>query len=70
MSSPVLEHCWIDVQNRKFQILSSDGEIREIECSMGRTGINEFLRVLMEIRAQVSEDDVTYTNYEDALFDR
>ena len=49
---------------------SSDGEVREIECVAGKKGINQFLRVLMEIRAQVPEDDVTYTNYEDALSDR
>ena len=70
MSEPVLEHCWVDVQNRKFQILSRDGEVREIECVDGRTGINQFLRVLMEIRAQVPEDDVTYTDYEDAFSNR
>lgn len=70
MSDPVLEHVWVDVQHRKFQILSSDGEVREIECSEGKKGIGQFLRVLMEVRAQVPENDVTYTNYEDALSDR
>jgi len=70
MSEPVLEHVWVDVQHRKFQILSSDGEVREIECAKGNKGIGQFMRVLMEIRTQVPEDDVTYTEYEDALSDR
>lgn len=70
MSEAVLEHVWIDVHHRKFQILSSDGEIREIECSEGKKGIGQFMRILMEVRTQVPEEDVTYTDYEDALSDR
>jgi len=67
MSEQVLDHVWVDVQNRKFQILASDGEIREIECDTGSKGIGQFMRILDEIRTQVPENDVTYTDCQDAL---
>lgn len=59
-SEQYLEHVWVDVVNRKFQILANDGEVRDIDCSEGHRGIMEFMNVLSEIRNQVPENDVTY----------
>ena len=62
MSESVLEHVWIDVMHRKFRILADDGEHRDIVCDDGKVGIKQFLMILQEIRAQVPDEDVTYTN--------
>lgn len=59
-SEQYLEHVWVDVVNRKFQILASDGEVRDIDCDDGSKGIHQFMHVLAEIRNQVPENDVTY----------
>ena len=51
-----LEKVTVDIPARRFTLLSSDGNVKTIECNDG----DEFIRVLDVVRESCLNDEVVY----------
>ncbi len=52
----ILDKITVDIPKRRFTLLSSDGNVKTIECNDG----DEFIRVLDVVRESCLNDEVVY----------